>query len=154
MALIQEVRESAWCDSRAVDDLRPLRRFAGAAQHSAEDRHELGSRMAAREVEEALFSNTMIEVSAQHFLEEGWDFRERHVAPHFAADAAPVAIASTHENVVALDHVVPSRDLRTEKADISNIVLGAGVRAAGQVDVDRLIELEPSLKVSRDLLNM
>ena len=56
------------------------------------------------------------------------------------------AEAAADDDVVALDRVavVADRDLRADQADVADVVLGAGMMAAGQVDVDRRVEREPA----------
>ena len=55
--------------------------------------------------------------------------------------------AAADVDVIALDHVLAASTLVAEQADVADVVLGAGVRAAGEVDVDRLIERDARLEV-------
>lgn len=80
------------------------------------------------------------EIRLQHALELLRQIGHAHVAPQLAAERALVAGAAADHHAIALDHVVALRDLDAEQADIADIVLGAGMRAAGEVDVDRLVE--------------
>jgi hypothetical protein len=68
-----------------------------------------------------------------------------------AADVAALAVAATHEDLVTLDDVVAEFDIGPQQADVANVMLGARVTAAGEVDVDRLVELEPLFDVVGDL---
>ena len=58
--------------------------------------------------------------------------------------------------MIALDHVALLRTshLAGEQADVADVVLGAGMVAAGQVDVDRLVERDARLAGARDLLGV
>src|SRR5579863_6447133 len=72
--------------------------------------------------------------------------RQRGVGPEAAA----------HQNVVALDllAVLGLLHFASQQPDVADIVLRAGMMAAGQVDVDRRVELDARLAPARDLLGM
>ena len=71
---------------------------------------------------------------------------ERGVRPEAAAD----------QDVIALDRVAVLGDLHLagEQADLADIVLRAGVMAAGEMDVDRRVERDARLAPARDLLGV
>src|SRR5205823_14782990 len=53
---------------------------------------------------------------------------------------------TANEHVVAFDYVVPGLDLGAEQADVGDVVLRAGIRAAGQMHVERLVERDRCLE--------
>src|SRR5260370_18314365 len=55
--------------------------------------------------------------------------------------------AAAREQVVALDRVVAlaDRHLGRDQTDIADVVLRAGVMAAGQMDVERRLDIDPRL---------
>ena len=59
-----------------------------------------------------------------------------------AADPGVLGEPAADDDVVALDRVavLADRDLGADQADVADVVLGAGMVAAGQVDVDRHVE--------------
>ena len=56
------------------------------------------------------------------------------------AERLTVAGAAADMQVVAFDHVVALLDLGGEQADVGDVVLRAGMMAAGQMDVERLVD--------------
>src|SRR5215210_792213 len=75
-----------------------------------------------------------------------------HVGVDQLGDGGVAAEAAADMDVIALDLIVlADRDLGPDEADVADVMLGAGVRAAGQVDVDRLVEGEPHLDMLRNL---
>ena len=58
-----------------------------------------------------------------------------------------LAKAATNENMVSIDAFAADFGFGTEATDIADVMLSAGIRAAGQMDVHWLIELEAFFQV-------
>ena len=67
----------------------------------------------------------------------------------FAADRLAIAPASTDEQMKAIDHLVADSHLGGDQANVADIVLGARMMAARQMDVDRRFERHSHFKVAR-----
>ena len=113
--------------------------------------------MPAREVEERLLrACAMGEIA----FEQALDRAPAHPPPsrrgRSRARGPPRAEAAADMDVIALDGVaiVRGRDLAGDQADVADIVLRAGMMAAGEMDVDRAVELDARLAPARDLLGM
>ena len=88
----------------------------------------------------------------QEAAKQGFEALGQRVGRDVAGDLAPEAefgtAAAAKDQVIPLDLLVAAQiDLGRDQADIADIMLGAGIRAAGQVDVDRRIERDPRFKV-------
>src|SRR5262249_55643746 len=125
---------AAWCGS-----------FCGP--HLAECLQRLDL-VPARERREAfLRARAMNEIGFEHPL----DWRRRVVGFDLAADFAAAlrvrAEAAADMDVVRLRLIPVVRSLRlgAKKPDIADVVLRAGIRAAGEVDVERGIERDAAL---------
>src|SRR5205085_2789320 len=57
-----------------------------------------------------------------------------------ARQLAPLAEAAADEDVIALDLAFARGDLRAEQPDVADVVLRAGMRTAGEMDVERLVD--------------
>src|SRR6185437_6748518 len=90
-------------------------------------------------------------------LDRGGRVLGLHVMKNFAAAAGVRPKSAADVNVVALDlvAVLGDLDLGAKEADVADIVLGAGVRAAGEVNVHWRIELlQPGLAPARDVFGV
>src|SRR5258708_29933376 len=103
--------------------------------------------MAIGEVLEALGRPPFGEIGAQHRLDPIWQLRSRNRRPDLAADAALIAGAAADIDGVALDHVLALGHAHAEQADIADIMLRAGMRAAGEMDIERLVERQPGVEM-------
>src|SRR5215213_8036057 len=85
------------------------------------------------------------QIGPQQRLDAGGTILRSNALPQLAADPGVLGEPAADDDVVALDRVavVADRYLRTDQADVADVVLGAGMMAAGQVDVDRHVEREP-----------
>src|SRR6185437_3942580 len=70
------------------------------------------------------------------------------------ADRAVLARPAADAQVIAFDRLVAGLHPRRLQADVADVVLGARVLAAGQVDVQRLIERESLVEVVRQKLGV
>src|SRR5262249_59994331 len=101
--------------------------------------------VAAREGEERLVRpGTTREVAAQHALDRRRNVLGLHVAIDVARERGVDAENAADQAVIALDGVALLRDLHLagEEPDVADIVLGAGVVTAGEMDVDRPVEFD------------
>ena len=78
------------------------------------------------------------------------------VAKQLARQRRVRAEAAADQDVIALDGVAVLRDrhLAGDQADVADVVLRAGMMAAGEMDVHRRVELDARLAPARDLLGM
>ncbi len=98
--------------------------------------------MAAGEVAERFPRLAVSQVTLQHFLERRLELLKGNSLKHLATDGLVVAKAAADEYVIAFDRFAGELHLGTEQADVAQVMLGAGIRAAGQVDIDRLLEFD------------
>ena len=79
-----------------------------------------------------------------------------HVAIELAGKRRVRAEAAADQDVIALDGVavLGGLHLAGEQADIADVVLRAGMMAAGEMDVHRAVELDARLAPARDLLGV
>src|SRR5262249_3666575 len=102
---------------------------------------------AAEREERLLGAGTMGEISFQHALDRLRRILGLHVPVDLAGEAGFGAEAAADQDVIALDSVTffRSLDLAGEQADVTDVVLCAGVMAAGEMDVDRPVEAHTRL---------
>src|SRR5262249_13791184 len=98
----------------------------------------------------------MLQKSPQHPLDGRGDMFGLDVAMDLAREAGVDAATAADQYGVTLDGValVRARHLAGDETDVADIVLGAGVVAAGEVDVDRPVERNARLAPRRDLLGV
>src|SRR5207302_3362647 len=89
-------------------------------------------------------------VRLQHALESTGHFHGGHIAQDFACELAPLAVATTEVQVVALDLAFAADDPRAEQADVADVVLRARIRAACEMDVERRLKLELRIEMVSD----
>src|SRR5712691_2708610 len=113
--------------------------------------------MTIREGEEALRRGSAVrEIGPQ----DAFDRRRRvfglHVAVKLAAEHGIGSEAAAGKDVVALDGIALFRGLHlaSQQTDLADVVLGAGVVAAGEMDIDRPVELEACLAPTRNRFRM
>src|SRR5205814_4886201 len=93
--------------------------------------------MAAGEGGECFSTLAFGKIRLQHAFEQRWNFAERNAGEDLFADARLGADAAAEDDVVTFARA----DLHALQADIADVMLRAGVRAAGEVDVDGLVQL-------------
>ena len=93
------------------------------------------------EVVEAFAGLTLPEIATQHPFNTLRHLFRRDGTANLASDRELRPTATADDDVIALDlFVLTLFNLCRKQADIADIVLGTGVWAARQVDVDRLIQ--------------
>ena len=94
----------------------------------------------------------MPEIGLEQPLDTGRNVLGGHVGIEQCRDSGVGAKSSADMQVIPLDliTVVVDRHLGTNQPDVADIVLGAGIVAASQVDVDRLVERYARLTVLSD----
>jgi len=68
---------------------------------------------------------------------------------NFPCQLAVLIHAATDDDGVGFDVLSIADEVDTQQANVADIVLSAGVGAAGQVDVNRVIEFELFVEVTR-----
>ena len=96
------------------------------------------------------------EIDLQHALDGLRRVVRLHVAIELAGERRVRAEAAADQDVIALDGVAVLRGLHLagEQADVADVMLRAGMMAAGEMDVDRPVELDTRLAPARDLLGV
>ena len=89
----------------------------------------------------------MAQVTLEHFLQGRLEVVARDALEDLPPDGLSFPKAAADEDVIAVHRFAGDFDLRAEQPDVAHVVLRAGIRAAGEVDVDRLIELEPLVEI-------
>src|SRR5512138_3985897 len=90
----------------------------------------------------------------QQAFDDEWNLRRGQVPKQFPAERALVAESAAGVDVIALDLRLAVGDLRAEEPDVADVVLGAGVGAAGEMDVHWLRDLQPGIHVIGDRQGM
>src|SRR5690606_15854195 len=109
--------------------------------------------MATGEIEEGFGGRTAVgQIGPEQAFHGIWAIVPRNITEQFATDAGIAAGTAADKQVEAFDRVsvVAPVDLAGDEPDVADIVLGAGVVAAGQVNVDRRVDLQPALDMGDD----
>src|SRR5262252_8854716 len=97
----------------------------------------------------------MSEITFEHALDGLRHVLRLHVAIDLAAERRVGTKTTTDIDVIALDAVFfGNRNLAGEQADIADVMLGAGMMATGEMDIDRAVENDARLAALRNLLGM
>src|SRR3954463_6023908 len=113
--------------------------------------------MAARKCEKSFFGrNTMREIGLQQSLDRLRRVFRLEVVIDLLPDIGVRTKAATGEQMITLDRIDILADihLRGDQADIADVVLRAGVMAAGDVDVERRLDVDARLAPVADLGGM
>jgi len=97
---------------------------------------EFGDLVAAGETEERLFWFSALGVSGEKALHSGGEIREADGGEEFAGEPLVLVCAASDEDLIALF----AGDFDAHETDVSDVVLGAGVVTACDVQVDGLVE--------------
>lgn len=89
----------------------------------------------------------MREIGTEHRLQRQLRLFGGEPGEYWTTDFLIFAEAAAHEDVIAFDAFALDFDHRGEQADIAHVMLGAGMRAAGQMHVDGLVELHPLFEI-------
>jgi len=145
---------------RWVPSLSPLKGGEGlfSDRLGAEQRGQFFDAVAIGKGLEALARLALREIGAEHGFEAPGQFVGRDVAADLAAERQLRAAAAADNHVIPLGlRIVAGAaevDLGGEEADIADIMLRAGIGAAGQVDVERLVEVDPRIEMIGDFQRM
>ena len=82
------------------------------------------------------------EIDLEYAFEQHRKFAERNTREDLPANARVRAAAAAENNIVSFHRFAADIDLNALQADITDVVLRTGIRAAGDMDVDRMIELD------------
>src|SRR5262245_18070990 len=94
------------------------------------------------------------EKAAQHLFQERLETIEIDRVEDLPADRLVCPKTAADENVVTIHAFTAELRLRAEQADVAHVMLGAGVRAAGEMDVHGLVELDPLVEIVGELEGM
>src|ERR1051326_7820435 len=94
---------------------------------------------------------TMAQVALEHLFQGRLEIAEGDALKDLTADGVPRAEPAPDEDVVAIDRFAGHFDLGAQQADVPHVVLGAGVRATGEVDIDRPVELKLPVEMLHQL---
>src|SRR5882672_10374204 len=81
------------------------------------------------------------EICLEHALQECRKFVERNAGENLSADARVRATATAENDVVTFHRFATEIDLHTLQSDVADVVLRAGIGAAGEMDVEGMIEV-------------
>src|SRR6516225_1877391 len=101
--------------------------------------------MAAREGKKGFFfGNSVRQIGLEQFLNRLRRVLRLEVAVDLLSDIGIGPESAAGEQVIALDRVIALADwyFGRDQADVADVVLGAGVMAAGEVNVQRCVDLD------------
>lgn len=82
-------------------------------------------------------------IDLEEVFDTGWDVGEGDAFEDFAGDGLGVIDSAAEDDVVAFGFfAVVQLDRGAHEGDVADVVLGAGVVATGEVDVDGLVEFD------------
>src|SRR5471030_1115923 len=113
--------------------------------------------MAPAECEKALlWRYTVRDIAFEHAFDGLRCILRLDVAIDLTAKHGIGTKAAADQDMVTLDCVAVGGRLHlaSEQANFANVMLGTGMMAAGQVNIDRSVELHPRLAPARDLVCM
>jgi len=100
-------------------------------------------------IDEALVFTPPLEVHADERLYDLSHLCARKRGPNHLAEGGPVALGAADRHLVPLGAVL----VDTQDTDVSNVVLSAGVHAAGDVDF-QFADIEQIVKIIESLLDL
>ena len=115
----------------------------------AEDRLQRVQVVARGELLESFPGVPALQISRQHFFQRRLQLLKRDAAENLPAHGLVVTEAAADADVIAFQRLAGDFHLRAEQPDVAHVMLRAGIWAAGQMDVERLIEFELFLQVVR-----
>src|SRR6187401_3547207 len=89
----------------------------------------------------------MPQVAAQYFLDQRCEFVVGDRVEDLSSDRLVFAESTTEEDVITVQRLARALGLGTEQANVTHVVLGAGIRATGEVNVHRAIELHTLVEI-------
>src|SRR5271157_2461780 len=95
----------------------------------------------AGEIGKAFAAIAFREIDLQHVLKQSGQLIKCHTSKNLVGDSLFFSKTATEDHVVTFDCVATLIHLCPKQADVAHVVLGARIRATGQMDVNRLIEL-------------
>src|SRR5256885_744390 len=89
----------------------------------------------------------MTQVAFQNPFQRRLELFEGNSLEHLPPDGLVVTESATDEDVITFNCFAGYFDFRAEQTDVTQVMLRAGVRAAGQVNVDRLVKLDTLFEI-------
>ena|SRR5205823_5677485 len=105
--------------------------------------------MAAGEVDKTFAAIALCEIDLKNVLQQPGQFVKGDTMKNLARDGLFFSETATENHVVTFDRITALLYLRPKQADIAHVMLSAGIRAAGQMNVNWLIELQFLLQMAR-----
>ena len=101
------------------------------------------------EIDKAFAAIALCQIDLQHMLQQRGQFVKGDTSKNFTGDCLFFSETATEDHVVTFDRIAALIHLRPEQADVAHVVLGARIRATGQMNVNRLIELQFLFQMAR-----
>src|SRR5690349_2417914 len=98
--------------------------------------------MTLREGLERFTALSLLQVRAQNPLQRGSKFVRADAGEDLAADFAVVAKTAADEDVIGINAFAVDACLGSEATEVANVMLRARVRAAGDVNINRLVQFD------------
>ena len=98
----------------------------------------------------------MGEIGLEQTFDPRWCVLRFHLAQNLAANRARGAKAASGHNVIAVHRIafLIDANARRDKPDVADIMLSTGMVAAGEMDIDRLIEFYARLTPLSDVFGV
>ena len=93
--------------------------------------------MPAREIDEAFAAIALRQIDLKHMLQQCGQLVKCNASKNFARHSLFLPKTAPEYYVVTLNRIAALINLCSEQADIAHIVLGAGIRAAREMNVNR-----------------
>src|SRR6266567_2849868 len=106
--------------------------------------------MPAGERDERFVGLPFCEIRLEHAFQQHGKFVERNAGENLFADARVRATATAENDVVTFHRFAAEIDLHALQSDVADVVLRAGIGAAGEVDVEGMIEVNAFVEMRRE----
>jgi hypothetical protein len=105
--------------------------------------------MSASELLEWFTPFAVLQVGSQHPFEQAGKFLGADRRKNLAADSLLLPKTPSDEHVICLDTLSGQSGFRAQTADVAHVMLSAGVRTTGKMNVHRLVKLDSLLQPFR-----
>jgi hypothetical protein len=95
----------------------------------------------AGELDKAFTAMALSEIDLQHMLQQSRQFAKGDASKDFLGDGLFFSETATEHHMVSVDAFAALVHLCSYQADVAHVVLRAGIRTTGQMDINRLVEL-------------
>jgi hypothetical protein len=112
---------------------------------------QLADIMSGGELPERFAGQPVFEIPTQDFLHDRWQHAYADPIKQLPTNLGVSAEGASNKNVVPFQRFSRHLYFRAEQANVTDVVLGAGIRTTGQMDVDWLIELKTFIELTHQL---